>query len=367
MNTTNKPGIKSELVSGNLLFFYVLDIANDINLDLIKEKRILNTIDVPLSPFFKNYHIPLPFIMPHDREKRLEGFNEEAHCIYRKLYSFGVLSLCYRVPFEASFEDLKTKMISDKKIFDKMSDREARSIFDTISSAITEPNFFNLKHNYCAIQVKPLLNKMTPDEFKETYGARIASLLKLETQRLSDYQMDEILSSTTGYYGQDLIIIDSDAAFIYDEEYFEPIEFIESANIEKLELQYFDRVLDLKLHKFYAQESYKLPLRAYIPLITEHLNLPIFHLAKLKVDISVVTERLENCINMTGDAYFSKLYSMLVQKLLLKEWRESINKKLNIIKDLYTVHQDRLDTLHDGILMLIIIIFMMLEVFMLMK
>lgn len=363
----NKPGTKSEIVSGNLLFFYVLDVANDINLELIKDKRMLNTIDVPLSPFFKNYHIPLPFIMPHDRDKQVDGLNGEAHCIYRKLYSFGVISLCYRVPFEASFDDLKTKMISDKKVFDKLSEQEASDIFSTITPAVTEPNFFNLKLNYCAIQVKPLQNKMTPDEFKETYGARIASLLKLETQTLSDYQMDGILASTTGYYGQDLIIIDSDAAFIYDDEYFEPIEFIESANIEKLELQYFDKVLDLKLHKFYAQESFKLPLRAYIPLITAHLNLPIFHLAKLKVDISVVTERLENCINMTGDAYFSKLYSMLVQKLLLKEWRESINKKLNIIKDLYTIHQDRLDALHDGILMLTIILFMMLEVLMLMK
>ncbi len=360
MSITNASGQKAELVSGNLLFFYVIDIGEDINLDLVKEKHFVNVIDVPLSPFFKNYHIPLPFIMPHDRDS-------DAHCIYRKLYSFGVLSLCYRVPFEASFDNLKVKMIENKRKFDKFVDSEAREIFDIITPAITEPTFFNLKHTYSAVQVKPLLNKMTPDEFKETYGARIASLLKFEMQGLSDYQMDEILASTTGYYGQDLIIIDSDAAFIYDEEYFEPIEFIESANIEKLELQYFDKVLDLKLHKFYVQESHRLPLRAYIPLITEHLNLPIFHLAKLRVDISVVTERLENCINLTGDAYFSKLYSMLVQKLLLKEWRESINKKLYIIKDLYTVHQDRLDTLHDGILMLIIIVFMMLEVFMLMK
>lgn len=363
MNKETVTGSKSELISGNLLFFYALDIGDVINLEVIKEKRMLNVVDVPLSPFFKNYHIPLPFVMPQDRDNN----PDQANCIYRKLYNFGVLSLCYRVPFEATFEDLKVNMITTKKIFDKKSEEEARQIFSIISPAIKEAKFVNLKNSYCTIQVKPLLNKMTPDEFKETYGARIASLLKLETKGLSDYQMDEILSSTTGYYGQDLIIIDSDAAFIYDEEYFEPIEFIESANIEKLELQYFDKVLDLKLDTFYAQESYRLPLRAYIPLITEHLNLPIFHLAKLKVDISVVTERLENCINLTGDAYFSKLYSMLVQKLLLREWRESINRKQEIIKDLYTVHQDRLDTLHDGILMLIIIIFMMLEVFMLMR
>ena len=74
--------------------------------------------------------------------------------------------------------------------------------------------------------------------------------------------------------------------------------------------------------------------------------------------------RLENSINMAGDVYYSKLYSMLVEKLFLKEWRESITKKLHIIKDLYTVHQDRLDTIHEGILTLVIIILILLEIFM---
>ncbi len=75
-----------------------------------------------------------------------------------------------------------------------------------------------------------------------------------------------------------------------------------------------------------------------------------------------MTERLENSISLAGDAYYSKLYSMLVKKFLLKERRDSINRKLDIIKDLYGVYQDRLDSIHEGILESVIIVLIAVEV-----
>jgi len=204
---------------------------------------------------------------------------------------------------------------------------------------------------------------MNPEEFQENYGGRIASLLRLEIENLSDYQKDEILTSATGYYGQDLVIIDSEAAFIYDDEYFEPMEFFESANIQKLELQYFDKLLDQKLNYFYAQPTHQIPWLAYVPLFGGRVELPVSRLAKMRVDISVITERLEYSIKMTGDAYYIKLYLVLVEKLSLREWRDSITRKLDIIRDLYTVYQDRLDTMHEEILTMVIIILIAIEAF----
>jgi len=355
---TEKGGQK---VSGNILLFYLFDVGDNIDLNRVKEKGLVVTSDRHLSPFFKNYHVPLFFRMKSEHSYTVPV--PDATCIFSKMYNFGVLSFCYRVPFEESLEILKLKIDDIKKQFDNKSEKEAKHIFEAIAPVTKQPNFCNLKNSYFAVQVNPLENRMTPEEFKERYGAKIASLLRLETQKLSDYQIDDILSSTTGYYGQDLIIIDSEAAFIYDDEYFEPLEFFESANLQELELQYFDWLLDKKLTYFYTEKAHKVPWMAYIPLISERLDLPVSRLAKLRVDISVVTERLENSINLAGDAYYSKLYSMLVEKFLLKEKRDSINRKLDIIKDLYSVYQDRLDTIHEGIMTLVIIILIALELF----
>jgi hypothetical protein len=62
-------------------------------------------------------------------------------------------------------------------------------------------------------------------------------------------------------------------------------------------------------------------------------------LAQLSVDISVITERLENSIRMSGDEYYSDIYERLVKKLSLDRWREGVQRKLDIIRDLYEVQQ----------------------------
>jgi hypothetical protein len=347
---------QSTKFSGNILLFYAFDIGDDIDLEKIKDKKLLEIKDVPISPYFKDYHKPLLFSF-----KETETSFNGASCITSKIHHFGVLSFCYKVPYKASFEELKHKVIDIKNDFDVKSKADAQNVYKTILPTIKKPIFYNLDNFYFSVQIDPLKELATPEEFKKFYGSRIASLLRLETLMLSEYQKEEILRTTTGYSGEDLLIIDSEASFIYDDEYFESLEFFEFANIQQLELQYFDRILDQRLNVFYAQQSYKVPWKAYIPLLGERLNLPISQMANLRVDISVITERLENSIKMSGDAYFIKLYAMITQQLALRDWRDSINRKLNIVGDLYRVYQGRLDIIHDGILTLVIIILIAVE------
>ncbi|MES2614609.1 MAG: hypothetical protein V4591_04250 [Bdellovibrionota bacterium] len=341
-------------LTGNILLFYAFDVGDEIDLETIKQNALVETCVVPLSPYFKNYHLPLSFKLGG------EPAALRAQCVSSKIYSFGVLSFCYQIPFQESFEDLKLKIIDIKKYFDEKSEKDARRVFNKIHPAIKKSVFHNVNHAYFVVQVYPVPQKISSDEFKELYGSKIASLLKLEIYTLSDYQKDEILTATIGYYGQDFMIIDSAGSFIYDETYSDSLEFFESANIQKLELQYFDRTLDEKL-TIYSQQKYKIPFSAYIPLLGNDIYSPISRLAKLRVDISVITERLENSIKLAGDTYYSKLYSLLVEKMSLKEWRDSLNRKLEIMRDLYQVHQNRLDTIHEEELTVVIIILIALE------
>lgn len=346
-------------VTGNILLFYAFDVGDEINLKKIRQKNLIQTYKFTQSPHFKAYHIPLIFRL---FDKVDEKVVERQDALLNKIHHFGVVSICYKIPFDCSLDQLKEKVVSITKKYEEQSEVDMKKVFKKINPAIDKPHFYNLKNDYLAIHVNPTAGKMSPEDFKDKYGSKIASLMRLETEVLSEYQQDEILSSVTGYYGQDLMIIDSGASFIYDDEYFEPMEFFESANIEQLELQYFDRFLDQRLNYFYQQKPHKLPLTAYIPLVGRRDELPATRLARLRVDISVTTERLRNSIKMTGDAYYEKLYSMLVDKLSLEEWRNSINKKLEIIEDLHKVHQNHLDTVNDEMLTFVIIVLIVIEI-----
>ncbi|MBD3231905.1 hypothetical protein GF322_04560 [Candidatus Dependentiae bacterium] len=359
------PISNSSKFKGNALLFYVLDIGDEIDLEKIHKKGLINVKTTPLSPYFKNYHRPLSFSLSanqknYDQELQENVEGGQATCLMSKIHNFGVISFCYKVSFYDSLEGLKLKLIEISNLLSQKSKKDAKLVYEKILPTIKKPRFYNLDNFYFAVQVDPLSGEVDPHKFKESFGREIASLLRLETESLSSYQLKEILSATTGYSGEDFMIIDTEASFIYDDEYYEVLEFFEFANIQLLELRYFDRILDEKLNYFYMQKHYKIPLSAYIPFLGEKF-LHVFILSQIKVDISVITERLEYSIKMAGDTYFTEVYSILSDQLSLKDWRDSINKKLEIINDIYTVYQDRLDIIRDEILTTVIIILIIIE------
>lgn len=344
---------KSHVFSGNIFIFHAFDVGEDINLDAIKEKQLLARRPLILSKYFKNYHTPLAVELPHP--------HTSSRCISSKLHNFGVISLAYRIPFSETFEDLRGHIDSIEDEFREQSVVDAGSLFKRIKTEIKQPKFFHLRKSYVLIQVDPEA-AIDLVKLKDEYGSLIASILRFETESLSEYQKNEILESAIGYYRGDLIIIDTEAAFIYDDEYEEVLDLFEFANMQQLELQYFDRVLDQQLNVVYEREIRKLPLVSYLPFIGALTSDPVGDLGKLKVDISVITERLENSIKLAGEAYYSELYLLLVEKLDIAKWRESISRKLDIIIDVRTVYENKVAALREDLLSVLIIILIFIEV-----
>lgn len=346
--------MQRDIFAGDIIFFYAYDVGDDIDLEQIKSQHLVPTYSTPLSAKFKNYHIPISY---HLRGPNLisegegheqfssadplgsvpEGSDSRAHCFaLSKIHGFGVLSYCYRIPFKGTFAQLKRSLIELKSEYDQLSDTYAHDTFKKIQSAITTPQFCNLKNDYFTVHVSPQRSTIPSGKLMEAYGGDIASLLRLEIDLLSFYQQDMILRSRTGYYGDELMVIDSGGAFVYDDTCYDSMELFEFVTIQVLELQYFDRLLDKRLHAFYTSQ---------LDSVKSRSGMSIADLAQLRVDISVITERLENSIRMSGDEYYSDIYERLVKKLSLDRWREGVQRKLDIIRDLYEVRQTGQDLL----------------------
>ena len=359
MGSTAISAEDKRVLTGNILLFYAYDIGDEIDLDIIKHKELLPIRSVSVPPFFKNYHRPLSFHMPAEDFSEV-GQGNETDCIMSRLHHFGALSFCYKVPFEATFDELKHMLVRIHKEYKELSMQDARRVFERVLRVIRKPRFYNVEHSYYVVQLD-IVDDLSAEEFRSSYGSEIATLLRLETGELADYQTEAILSGSIEYFGQDFIVIDSEAACIYDNEYFESLEFFELTNIQLLELQFFDRILYMRLNYFYAQEAIKVPWRAYVPMLQSWIDTPITQLAKLRVDISVITEQLESSIKLAGDAYYMQLYSMLVEKLSLQSWRDSIDKKLHIIQDIYGIYQTRLQIIREELLTVVIILLIAIE------
>jgi hypothetical protein len=341
------------LFSGNIFAFSCFDIGEDINLEKIKQQGSLVRKPISLSKYFKNYHIPLAVELPNAETS--------TNCVSAKLHNFGVLSLTYKIPLTLQkLETIRVDINSLENQYREQSIIDAGSIFKLIKNDVKQPNFFHLQRSYMLIQVNPI-ETIDSVSLKDTYGNMIASLLRFETEALSEYQKNEILETAVGYYRGDLIIIDTEAAFVYDDEYEEFLDLFEFANVQQLELQFFDRLLDQQLNTVYERQIKTRSLKSYLPFVTTAKTDPVGDLGRLRVDISVITERLESSIKLAGEPYYAELYSLLVEKLDLTNWKESINRKLEIIRDVRTVYENKIETIREDMLTVLIIILIFIE------
>lgn len=350
----NKNNQAEQIFTGNIYIFHAFDVGDDINLEQVKQSSGLIQRPLTLSKYFKNYHIPLAVELPHA--------NTNSACSSVKVYSFGTVSLTYKIPFSSTLQQVRKELEALDNQYQEQSISDVSAIYKKIQPFIARSTFFHTRSSYVLIQVDPNETYFSDTvQLKEAYGSIIGSMLRFETQSLSEVQIEEILESAMGYYRGDLIVIDTSASFVYDSEYGELLEFVEFANIQHLELRYFDRVLDQQLNAMYEGKVRKLSVKAYIPFIGTLSRSPVDDLGKLRVDISVITERLEGSIKLVGEPYYSALYEMLQDKLDLKNWRDGIDRKLNIIQDIRSVFQHKVDSAREDLLSVLITILILIE------
>jgi hypothetical protein len=341
-----------KIFTGNIFIFHAFDIGDEINLEKVKSSNAITLRPYTPPKYFKNYHIPLTAELPHP--------HTTSNCVSTKLHNFGTVSLTYKIPFDDTLEEIQESLAIIHNRFQEQSVADVSRLYKKIEPFITKPNFFHTKSSYLIIQIDPHPG-LDGTTLKKEYGGIIASALRFETSVLSEYQKNQILDSALGYFKGDLIIINTEAALVYDPDYEELLDFFEFGNIQQLELRYFDRVLDQQLNTIYEEQTRTVPFKSYLPFIGTFLKSPVDELGKLKVDISVITERLSSSIKVTGEPYFFDLYASLEKQLDIKSWKETIEKKLTIVQDIQTLWQHKIDSVREDILTSLIIILIVIE------
>jgi len=345
---------KTDLIfSGNILVLWAYDVGEDINLQKIEESRDIIKMPLYLPKHFKQYNVPLAIELPHP--------HSDSFCISSKIHSFGAISLTYKIPFTDTLEKLRVNCNEIANKYQQQSVKDAQSIYRKIEPFIIQPKFFQTSASYVIIQVDPQPAALDLTQLQKEYGSTIASTLRFETEILSEFQKNEILDSAIGYFRGSLIVIDIDAAFVYEEEYHDIIDLFEFANIQQLELRFFDRLLDQQINTIYERKETTLSWGAYLPFFGTFFSDPVGQLGKLKADISVITERLESSIKIAGEPYYSEIHNVLVDKLDIKNWHNGIDRKLKIIEDVQTVFQQKIDANREDLFSVLIIILIFIE------
>ncbi|WP_266168282.1 hypothetical protein [Dyella subtropica] len=228
-----------------------------------------------------------------------------------------------------------------------------------LAPALTRPSQSTVEEDYLLAIVNGFDQPLTATELQERVD--LVPLLSGESRALADSTRKELLGQRFSYYADDLVVLTPDRAFIY-EPTGDPgvVDVLEVANAQLLELRYYDALLNDELPRMYdlvAQTRRALNLVA--PRRLADLARMLYTLV---AEVTELTERVDNALQVTEDAYLARVYTAALELLRVPAMGASVDRKLAIIRDTYAALYDEASASRAGLLELTIILLIVVEI-----
>lgn len=355
------------VASGHLFFFCAYDVGFEI--DLRRARELCEATEAPgLSGQRPGQaHLqyrPKPLVVPAGAAHVPCGAAAHRLEASVKIFDFGALSVTLSLavsdlPWE---EVVETALrLAGEPAVEAEARAAARRLFERIREAVTKPGFADLVEEYALWHVGAFDPPMTGSEARERLGQDVARLLTLEGGSFCPEALARILDVPIRYFENDLLVAEWDAAFAYDPRFRDTMEVLEFLNVQMLELRYFDRILHGAIDEM-GDELRK--RRVTIPLLHDPYEKPLRRLSEIKMDVSLLRERISNALKLAGNVYLAWVYEEARRKAGAERWEVTIRDQLKTLEDIYTILNNRAAAARAEILETVIIALIALEIVM---
>ncbi|MFN0084488.1 MAG: hypothetical protein ACKVX9_03795 [Blastocatellia bacterium] len=351
----------TKILQGQIAALFAFDVGQEVSLEKLRSMMATTPVQ-PLSrkkltPTYLQYTRP-PQIL--SLGIATGPFPDPAE-VQATIFDFGAVSIAYRWPLKAetSLEDL-SRMSHDLYTLnlEPQAREQVLSLIGKIEPAIVRPCLADLVEDYYLFIIERLDQYFLAEELMSRHRTTLAQTLRFERAGLSRSQQEDALTQSISYYETDLTLVDWNAAIIYDRDYEDTVNVLELLNVELLEARYIDARLDRRIIDYEA--LIRKPDKWPIPMRTPYKQ-AIQDLAELRLESSLLNERVENALKLVGDLYLARLYSAAAQRFYLQEWDRIISRKLEIISGFYQLLNDRIHNAQSQALEVVIVVLILVE------
>lgn len=360
---TLNPTVPLNIRSGFLHASYAFDIGYEVDLKRVRQRLAAGEeVELPRrrrTPESIAYRPPPLRVPQSPASLRAAGTSIPGQCEL-VVFDFGSLSFNYRFPWSGPLESIRdmAAAVAAEELA-QTARRSLAEVFEKIRDCVDRPGLNDLVEEYFVFHVAQFDRELTADELLDTYAPLIAGALRLEELPLSADEQSDALRLRISYSPHDLAVLDWAAAFLFDPAAEEILQILEFANVELLELRFLDAQLDSELDKVYRLAAF----RTTGPRAWFHGHAAAIRaLSELKVDATSVFERVDNTLKLVGDQYLARVYRLLAGRFHLAEWEQSVERKLQVVEDLYTILVDRSTTRRQELLEMTVVFLIVLEI-----
>jgi hypothetical protein len=286
--------------------------------------------------------------------------------ISARLYDFGVAALAVRVNvanlswerFVAEFDALDRAVgpLSPVTFWTELLDRVRQVIWPALDRPAVDAT---LEEDYLIGSVHSLDEPLDAETLRNRVD--LAALLSGEKRPLSTASRRELLARSFSYYADDLVVLTWDRAFIYEPRADSDVaDIIEVANAQLVELRYYDTLLDDELPLMY--DRVENARGATSLLASRRFAYLARRLYTLVAEVTELTERVDNALQVTEDVYLARVYSAALGLFRVTNLGASVDRKLAIIRDTYAALYEEASSRRAELLEVVIVVLIMIEI-----
>jgi uncharacterized Rmd1/YagE family protein len=86
------------------------------------------------------------------------------------------------------------------------------------------------------------------------------------------------------------------------------------------------------------------------------------HQMRTSAEISETIEKVDNLIKVTEDVYYARVYAAALKILRSGQWSESVSRKINVIRENYSMLSDEVRIQHSNFLEWVVILLIAFEI-----
>ena len=346
-------------LQGSALSYVLFDVCEEIDLERLRTISGARRSEPPFKSgpaTFVRFERP-PVVDAIEPLMLAGGERLEAQIKY---YDYGVVSVVYQMPFSgdwSSLMQLSNRWITTAEFEQHAQDAVKRKL-PGVAVALVKPYSEWLREDYLIFHVQQAAGVTTGAELISQCGNLIARIVRGELVPLSKAEEAEILQSSISYYPQDVTVIGWNAAFVFDSPAGAEtaIQLLEYANSQLLEFRHYDEMLTRELASVYRHLDQKTSWWRRWRLAKAAIQLQ-----QVLVDVTELTERVDNSIKFLSDMFDARLYRLAAAKVGVPDYKDLVSEKLKIAGDLYRYMVDEFHQSRTFILELTVVIILIIE------
>jgi hypothetical protein len=274
------------------------------------------------------------------------------------IFDFGAISLSVRFHLNISPQALLTLagLLAEPASLTDGARRLLAPWLEQIRPAVYDFAESELSEEYIVFQLWE-----SQSNWLEHRADWIAGLVRLESEPLSRHEVREATRLYLSYTPNDLVVLDWAAGVVVDTDCADTLEVIEFANVQLLEFRHIDDRLDDRLEAAYRlirPES----RRPRFPLVWRLHRDAVRQIRELEIEATSLFERVDNALKLIGDHYLSRVFEVTGGRFHLREWQQSIRRKLETVGDVYDLLIQQANTTRMEALEITVVILIALEI-----